>query len=87
MSRGDTSLALARFLSHKDVGWQSYRAHCSNFCCWIPTESTNNSAFFGAAGGPLHSRTSVVCGSSLPQTTSVDTGYQQQLLSQALAVG
>lgn len=26
-------------------------------------------------------------GSSLPQATSVDTGCQQQLLSQALAVG
>lgn len=47
---------------------ESYRTHCSNFCCWISTESTN----ILAAGGPSHSR-SVVWECSLPQATSVDT--------------
>lgn len=44
---------------------ESYRAHCSNLCCWIPTESTNSSAFFGAAGSPMQSKTSVVCEGAL----------------------
>jgi len=30
MSRGDSRLPLAWFLALKDVGWQSYRTHCSD---------------------------------------------------------